>query len=143
MIGRVFNWFLFLSLIVLFAHSSCKKRKSKAIEKKLFGKWEAVYSIRGDDTVFYEEGSTFNCAYAVVNLDYSSGFELRDNFKGDLIWCGINKDQELEWSYRSSNSELTVKEVETGDEDKVIVLDLTHSTMEVLSENIRYYMQKY
>ena len=91
-----------LMLALLWA---CKKDLDWA--GQLEGRWEAAYLIdQNQDTLFYEAGSVFPCAYAVLPFEYNSGFELSSDQSGDLIWCGALKKQFITWSYQDQTVEV-------------------------------------
>lgn len=92
------------------------------------------------DTIFYEAGSISPCAYIILHFDYNSGFELKAENKGDLIWCGKTKEQFFTWTYQNDMLTATFEDKV----DSVMIQDLTDSTMQLtVNTGEKYQMKKY
>ena len=116
---------LLIALIFIFA---CKKDES--VKPNFIGKWEAEYLIQSNgDTIFYQEGSFWPCAYIVLPFEYNSGFELTDDKNGELIWCGRRKGQFFTWSHENN----TFKFNFDNKEYVVSVKNITNNTMQFVS----------
>lgn len=128
-----------LPLGMLFSLIACQNKKAN--HPDLPGSWEAEYSVRADgDTTFYMAGSVSPCAYILLEGDYNSGFELTDDGKGELIWCGRNKEQFFTWSYDKN-----VMTVHFGDLISTYsITDLRESSMDITTgKGEKYHMKKY
>lgn len=126
-------------LLISFIFLSCNRED--VIDPQLIGKWEAKYSFSiNSDTTFYQKGTQFPCAYAILPYDYNSGFELIDESTGDLIWCGGNKSDFFKWSYKDQ-----ILEVEYEDSFYEIFIDeRTNNSMQItLNHEEYFFMVKY
>ena len=121
----------FIIVILIF---SCSKNGKSELEPKtlLLGKWEADYKVFENDTTFYIVGSSTPCAYAILDLEYNSGFEFSSESTGDLIWCGENKGQYFDWNYEIPNLEFGFNAIMST----LKVSDLSETSMYLYREDL-------
>lgn len=122
---------------------SCSKTTEPSVDGKsaLLGKWEAEYQVRLNDTTYYGVAENPECAYALLEFDYSSGYELQTESKANLIYCGQNKEQNFTWGYKDN----TLVFNENGKAYNFKVSDQTNDNMTIYSEQkgFTYYMKKF
>ncbi len=111
---------------------------SAELESKLLGKWEITEKTFINDegqkiTYTYGENGDFKVAYT-IGIDYSSGFELKENNILDLIWGGRNKDQFFSWHV--SNQELIID----GGTLTFEIIELDDSMLEI---EVKHYDEKH
>lgn len=101
-----------ITLIIIFF--SCNKDEAVIpnIEEQLIGRWEAIeYSWVNQEGIIeyhtFGPDGDFEMEYS-IGIDYSSGFELMEDNKLDLIWGGQNKGRFFSWNV--SNQHLIVDE---------------------------------
>lgn len=135
------KWVLLLSTVFLFQCQTKKGDVNINPVENLIGKWEATYTIRNSDTTFYDRDSLNSCAYIILAYDYNSGFELRKDQTGDLIWCGNLKNDLFDWSFRESTLFVSSR---SGNTDSLEIYNLSSRSIDLrTSKGHFYHMEKY
>ncbi|WP_162051345.1 hypothetical protein [Pontibacter pamirensis] len=128
-----------LMLVALIFIYACRKEES--VKPNFIGKWEAEYLVQlNGDTIFYQEGSLWPCAYAVLPFEYNSGFELTDKTSGELIWCGRKKGQFFTWSHENNAFKFDFD----NEEYVISVENITNNSMQIFThQGEKYHMRKF
>ncbi len=100
---KIETYFLNILIIVIIL-SSCEKKDGiieSNVEEQLIGRWEAIEyswidSNGNQQYLTFGENGDFKSEYS-IGIDYSSGFELMEKNRLDLIWESKNKEQFYTW----------------------------------------------